>query len=229
MAPKQPSAPAGPDSFELAGELIRRGRRTWIMTVLALCTTVLMAFALVLQAAKPMSVVVWSDDPNREAMVVVTKPGESQVRAIDCQRFAVRFGNNTMAWNSATVSDELNKALLLMTPKWKKVFEDQLNKKVPVPESIDASGQSTVFGTYLKAMARNSVEWDWARSQCAKVEGVWNCKLYAQIETQPMTGAPLTSPDTKRKVEIQAQFIEVPVTVNTIDGLLVDFWNQVDL
>ncbi len=228
MAPKQPSA-AGPDSFELAGELIRRGRRTWIITVLALCTTVLMAFALVLQAAKPLAVVVWSDDPNREAMVVVTKPGESQVRAIDCQRFAVRFGNNAMAWTSATVSDELNKALLLMTPKWKKVFEDQLNKKVAVPESVDASGQSTVFGTYLKAMARNSVEWDWERSKCAKIEGAWNCKLYAEIETQPMTGAPLTSPDTKRKVEIQAQFIEVPVTVNTIDGLLVDFWNQVDL
>jgi hypothetical protein len=78
-------------------------------------------------------------------------------------------------------------------------------------------------------MARNTVEWDWSRSQCAKVEGVWNCKLYATIETQPMTGAPLTSPDVKRKLEIQAQFIEVPVTVLTIDGLLVDFWNQVDL
>jgi hypothetical protein len=116
-----------------------------------------------------------------------------------------------------------------MTPKWKKVFEDQLNKKVPVPESVDPSGQSTVYGTYLKAMVRNTVEWDWSKAQCAKVEGVWNCKLYAVIETQPLTGAPLATPDAKRRVEIQAQFVEVPVTVNTIDGLLVDFWNQVDL
>lgn len=225
----QPQKASVPDSFELANELVRRGRRTWILLLAALASNVLMVFALVLQSAKPIPVVVWTDDPNVPATTMITNPGEAHVRDIDCKRFAVRFGDHVMGWNSANVTDQLHKALLLMTPKWKKVFEDQLNKQVTVPESVDPTGKSSIYGTYLKSMARNSVTWDWDNSKCAKVEGVWNCKLFATVETQPISGTPLTTPDTKRKVEIQAQFVEVPVTVNTIDGLLVEFWNQVDI
>jgi len=230
MAKERPAKPpTGLDSFELASELVNRGKRTWMLVLASLATNVLMVFALVLQAAKPIPVVVWTDDPAHPANLVIATPGQAFVREIDCQRFAVRFGEHVLGWNSASVNDELNKALLLMTPEWKKVFTDQLNKSVTVPESIDPTGKSTVFGTYLKSMTRNTVEWDWPRARCAKVEGAWNCKLYATVDTQPLTGAPINSPDTKRKIEVQAQFIEVPVTVNTIDGLLVKFWNVVDL
>ena len=226
MPAKQPNL--GPDSFELAAELHARGRRMWIIVALSLGTTVFAVFALVLQAAKPIPVVVWSDDPNRPAQVFYTAPGDAVVREVDAKRFLVRVGESLMGWNSATVTDELNKAVLLMTPTWKRVFEEQLNKKVDVPTTLDPSGKMTTYGTYLAAKVRNSVEWDWSTARCAKAEGVWNCKANAVVETQPLIGAPLTSPDTKRRIEVQAQFVEVPVTSNSIDGLLVTFWNQVD-
>jgi hypothetical protein len=226
MPAKQPSI--GVDSFELAQELHARGRRTWMLLLLSFSTTILAVFALVLQAAKPIPVVVWSDDPNRPAQVFIAAPGEALVREVDAKRFMVRAGDALMAWNSGTVTDELNKALLLMTPRWRNVFEDQLNAKVSVPVELDPSGKMTTYGTYLAAKVRNSVEWDWSTAKCVKAEGVWNCKANAVVETQPLIGAPLTSPDAKRRIEVQAQFIEVPVTANSIDGLLVEFWNQVD-
>lgn len=226
MAAKQPKI--GPDTFELAQELVARGRRSWMINLFALSTTVLAVFALLLQAGKPVPVVVWSDDPNRPAQVFITQPGQALVREIDAKRFMVRVGDSLMAWNSGSVTDELNKAVLLMTPRWKKVFEDQLNKKVDVPPEMDQSGKMTTYGTYLAAKVRNFTEWDWTSARCVKAEGLWNCKANVTIETQPLIGTPLTSPDTKRKVEVQAQFKEVPVTANSLDGLLVEFWNQVD-
>lgn len=227
MAAKQPTI--GPDSFELAQELVSRGRRTWIIVVFALSTTVLSVFALVLQAAKPIPVVVWSDDPNRPAQVFIAAPGQALVREIDAKRFMVRAGDSILGWNSGSVTDELNKALLLMTPRWRNMFEVQLNTKVDVPVELDPTGKMTTYGTYLAAKVRNSVEWDWSSARCVKAEGLWNCKANAVVETQPLIGTPLTSPDAKRRIEIQAQFVEVPVTANSLDGLLIEFWNQVDL
>ena len=219
----------GVDSFELAQELHARGRRSWMVVSLSLLTTVLAVFALVLQAAKPIPVVVWSDDPSRAAQIVVSVPGEAVVREVDAKRFVVRIGELVMGWNSGTVTDELNKALLLMTPRWRRVFEEQLNKNVDVPPALDPSGKMSIYGTYLAAKVRNSIEWDWTTAQCAKVERVWNCKVHVVVETQPLIGTPLTNPEAKRRMEVQAQLIEVPVTASTIDGLLVEFWNEVDL
>ena len=82
MAPKQTS---GIDSFELANELVRRGRNMWMITLAALSTTILAMFMLVLQAAKPIPVVMWTDSPDQQARLVTVKPGEAIVREIDCK------------------------------------------------------------------------------------------------------------------------------------------------
>ena len=88
------------------------------------------------------------------------------------------------------------------------------------------------YGTYLAASVRNSVTVDFAATRCAMVDEpkrrVWNCTAPAVVETQPLIGEPLTSPETKRRYELQAQFVEVEATQLTADGLLVNFWNQVE-
>ena len=45
------------------------------------------------------------------------------------------------------------------------------------------------------------------------------------VNTQPLLGPPVDNPKLKRSLSLKASFTPVPVTLNTLDGLLVDFWD----
>jgi len=224
MAPHQPTLSL--DNLEIAAELVRRGRRAWIVNALSLTVALLGLAVAFVSFSRPLPVVVKSDDPREKAQLLFVT-GDSSVREVDARRFVARMGELLMGWSSATVRDDANKATLLMTAKWRKVFTDQMNHVIDVPESIDSSKKATQFYTYIAAQVRNSLEWDWDQVICAKTEGVWNCKAPVVVETQPLVGPPSADPAARRKLLVTAQFVEVPPTVNTLDGLLVDFWNQV--
>ena len=67
MPAKQPRA--GIDSVDFADELIRRGRYHWVGHIFSTLTICLLGLGLVLQAARPATVVVRTDDPHRPAEV----------------------------------------------------------------------------------------------------------------------------------------------------------------
>lgn len=209
--------------FELLGELVKRSRRAfWLNIILGSITLVaLMVAALVI--LKPVPVVVRSDDPEAPALVV--RSGDTEVREVDAKRFFVTMGERLHGWNSASVVEDLSSAALLMTSSWRVKFKKELISLVDVPSDFNTSGKTTLIGSYTRARVRNDFRFKWSTVKCGKTDGIWYCRGRATIETQPLIGQPVNDPKLKRKVAIRAAFKPVPTTLETLDGLLVDFWD----
>lgn len=212
-----------PDPFEVYNELVRRSRRSWLTTLLAMTTTLLAMALAFLSFTRPLPVVVTTDDPHEPRRVVAA--GDTAPREIDAKRFFAKMAGKLHAWSSANVASELTDASFLMTTPWRKHFAAEMNDEVSVPPEVDASGKASLLRTYVLARIRNEVDLDWQSVTCARVEAAWHCRGRATMRIQPLTGAPVDDPKFRKSLDLRASFVEVPVTMSTLDGLLVDFWD----
>src|SRR3954463_556546 len=112
MAPKQALTATAPDPFEAYNELVRRARRSWLTSALALLVTVLALAIAFLSFTRPLPVVVTSDDP-REARRL-SSAGDVSVREVDAKRFFAKMTQKLHGWTSANVVEELTQASFLM-------------------------------------------------------------------------------------------------------------------
>jgi hypothetical protein len=226
MAPKAPD----PANFELVTALQRSTKRAWLVAVLMAGTAFLAVFAVFLQASKPIPVIFRPDNVEDPSQVIYTGGSKDvPTREIDAKRFFMRTGVLLHGWSSATVVKDLTAASQLMTTKWRKLFGDELNRVIDVPPEVSPNGKETQLGYYAGIRVRNNLDWQWNSITCERNESQrsWGCYGRVTVETQPLIGDPLTSPPRKSLI-IRATFTEVPVTLHTIDGLLVDFWDQRD-
>ncbi len=209
--------------FELLGELVKRSRRAfWINVTFGIITITALAVA-ALVILRPVPVIVRSEDPTLPALVV--RSGDTSIREVDAKRFFVTIGKKLHGWNSATVVDDLYSATLLMTSRWRTKFKKELSSLVDVDTSVAASGTTTMIGSYTGARIRNTFAFKWTTVSCADTDGLWYCKGIATIESQPLFGEPVNDASLRRRVAIKAAFRPVPATLETLDGLLVDFWD----
>lgn len=223
MAPQATIMSTAPDPFEAYNELVRRSRRSWALALVS-ATTTLLAMALAFMSfTRPLPVVVTSDDPREPRRIVAA--GDTSTREIDAKRFFAMAANKLHGWSSENVVEDLTDASFLMTTPWRKRFAAEMNAEVSVPPAVDPSGKSTLLRTYVLARIRNELELDWQSLTCARSEGVWHCKGMATMRIQPLTGPPVDDPKFKKRLGIHATFVEIPVTPQSVDGLLVDFWD----
>lgn len=212
-----------PDQFEIFNELVRRSRRSfWVSAALVVVTILAMALAF-MSFVRPLPVVVTSDNPLEPRRIVGA--GDMSVREIDAKRFFAETAQRLHGWSSANAVSELTAASMTMTVRWRKRFAAEMNGDVKVPTSVDASGKTTLLQTYVLSKIRNDLAIDWDSATCAKDAGVWHCKATATMKIEPLTGDPVEDPKLTKHLAIRASFVEVAVTPNTIDGLLVDFWD----
>ena len=223
MAPKAAILSTAPDPFEVYNELVRRGRRSWALSLVSAATTLLAMALAFLSFTRPLPVVVTSDRPSEPRRIVAA--GDTSVREVDAARFFAAMAHKLHAWSSADVVERLTEASFLMTTPWRKRFAAEMNGEVPVPAEVDVSGKATLLRTYVLARIRNDLDLAWQATACVKTDGVWHCKGRATMRIQPIAGNPIDDPKLKKILEIHASFVEVAVTEHTIDGLLVDFWD----
>jgi len=221
MAPKSPTSP---DQFEVLGELVRRGRRAWILNLVFGLTALSALFVAFASISRPLAVVFRPDSPNQPAQVVVTTT-DSTVREVDAKRFFVQTAERLHGWDSSNVMETMQKATLLMTTAQRQRLVTEMNTLVDVPKEVDKTGKTQQISAYIGARVRNEVELDWDSLKCSQAQGVWHCKAKATVNTQPLLGPPVDNPKLKRALSLKASFTPVPVTLNTLDGLLVDFWD----
>lgn len=223
MAPKPAVTSTIPDPFEVYNELVRRSRRSWLVSLLSVLTTTLAMALAFMSFTRPLPVVVTSDDPHEPRRLAAA--GDVGAREIDAKRFFGKMAGLLHGWSSANVVDELRSASLLMTVPWRKRFAGEMNGDVAVPAQVDPSGKAPLLRTYVLARIRNELDLDWESVDCKSTESVWHCKATATMRIQPLAGAPVDDPKLTKHLELRASFIEVPVTAASIDGLLVDFWD----
>jgi hypothetical protein len=223
MAPQPSIIASAPDPFEAYNELVRRARRSWALALVS-ATTTLLAMALAFMSfTRPLPVVVTSDDPLEPRRI--SAAGDTAAREVDAKRFFAKMSAKLHGWSSANAVEELTDASFLMSTPWRKRFAAEMNAEVPVPAEVDPSRKSTLLRTYVLARIRNELDLDWPSLTCAKAEAAWHCKGKATMRIQPLVGAPVEDPKFKKVLMIHATFVEIPVTTNSIDGLLVDFWD----
>ena len=227
MAPRPSILATAPDPFEAYNELVRRSRRSFMTTLLAMATTMLAVALAFLSFTRPLPVVVTSDDPQEPRRVAAAS--ESATREIDAKRFFGKMAAKLHGWSSANVTSELTDASIMMTTPWRKRFASEMNKPVAVPPEVDSSGKASILRTYVLARIRNELDLDWDSLTCARVESAWHCKGTATMRIQPLTGNDVEDPKLTKRLELRASFVEVATTKNTIDGLLVDFWDAKEM
>jgi hypothetical protein len=225
MAPKQPD----PGSFELVVALQRASRRATLVSVVLALTTLTLTLGLFLQAARPIPVVFRPDTATEAASVIYAGGEQIPVREIDAKRFLVHSGELLHGWSSATVVKDLTDASMVMTARWRKLFQAEVNRVVDVPRELVPEGKETQLGYYAALKVRNTLDWKWDSIKCERNDStrMWGCYARVTVETQPLVGDPLPAPPRKNLI-VRTSFSEVPVTKNTIDGLLIDFWDQRD-
>ena len=133
------------------------------------------------------------------------------------------------AWTAwASVTKVLTQEVpYVMTAPWRERFRAELNAPVSVPVEYDPSGKMSQLSSYIAAKVQNEVDVDLATLKCAMnpETKLWSCKGRVVRRTQPLFGPPLDDPKLLKRLVIRATFKPVPITVDTIDGLLVDFWD----
>ena len=226
MAPKPPD----PGHFELVVALQRSNKRAWLLSVLLGLATMVMALGLLLLSARPIPVVYRPDslsDPSQLIYAGASK--DVPTREFDAKRFLLRSGDLLHGWSSATVVKDLTAATLLMTTKWRKLLTAEVNRTMDVPTEIEPTGKESLLGYYAGIKVRNTLDWQWDSITCERndAQRIWGCYARVHVETQPLIGDPLPAPPRKNLI-VRATLVEVPVTKNTIDGLLIDFWDQRD-
>jgi hypothetical protein len=221
MAPKSSTAP---DQFEVLGELVRRGRRAWLLNLVFGVVALLSLLVAFLSFSRPLPVVFRPDSPDQKAQLVVAS-SDQKIREIDAKRFFVNMTELVHGWDSSTVLQQMQKATLLMTTAQRLRLVAEMNSVAEVPKEINPEGRGTRIDSFIGAKIRNEVEIDWDSLRCTEAPGAWHCKAKVTINTQPLLGLPIDNPKLKRTLSIKASFKPVPVTVNTLDGLLADFWD----
>lgn len=224
MTTSRPVIP--PDQFTVFNELARGRRFSRVVTVLALLLALFSMFIAFVAFLRPVVVVDRSTNPLEPARIVTA--GDMTVREHDAQRFFIGTAQLLYGWDSVSVTKALGQdAAFRMTAPWRERFRVELNSLVPVPAEWDPSGKMTQLGSYIAAKVQNEVEIDLDTLKCAfnKETGLWSCKGKILRRTQPLFGPPLDDPKLAKRLVVRANFKPVPITVDTIDGLLVDFWD----
>ena len=112
---------------------------------------------------------------------------------------------------------------------WSSATPEEVQRVIEVPAEISKDGKETQLGYFAGLKVRNILDWNWESITCERnaEKREWGCYGRVLVETQPLLGNPMPNPPRKELV-VRASFQEVPVTGNTIDGLLIDFWDQRD-
>lgn len=224
MPPTQSVVP--PDQFEVFNELARARRFGRVMNVLAMLIALFSMFIAFVAFLRPVLVVDRSSNPLEPARIVTA--GDASIREVDAQRFFINTATLLYGWDSLSVVDNLNtKAPYVMTELWRARFRSELQTMVVVPTEYDASGKMSQLSSYIAAKVRNEIDVDLATIKCAESAEtkLWSCKGKVTRRIQPLFGPPVDDPKLLKRLIIRATFKPVPITRDTIDGLLVDFWD----
>jgi hypothetical protein len=213
------------DQFELLDLLIKNKRNSLLREGIAYGVAVICLTAAILAWSRPLPVVVKSDNPI-EATRLVSASGDSEVRNIDAKKFLVKMASLLNGWTSTSVKNDLFEASLLMTPAWRGKFLKSVNEKVEVDRSVDPSGLMDRVDLWASQTIDNRLDLDWNQTECRFADNRWQCRARGTLQIRSLTAsnAIRTVP-----VEVRAKLIIVPVTKSTIDGMLVDFFDLVEI
>lgn len=212
-----------PDQFEVFNLLLKTRRHSLLREGVAYGVAILCLFAAILAWSRPLPVVVKSDRPD-EATYLVEASNDSSVREIDAKKFLHKTALLMHGWSSTTVMKDLFDASTLMTPKWREKFLSYVNEKVDVEPAIDPSGRTERVTVWAGQSIDNQLNLDWKQTECRQVDNRWQCRVSGTLEVRSLANS---GPVQSIPVEIRANLVQVPVTENTIDGLLVDFFELV--
>lgn len=217
---KKPTPKIG--EFELVNALVKHSRRAFIFNLAFAFIAVLCVSVAAMVIVRPLPVVVRSDDPQVPAILVRT--GDVAVREVDAKRFFVTMANKLHGWNSATVLQQLREATFLMTSDYRRKYKDEVVRLVDTDPNTDPSGKTTLLSSYVTSRLRHEFKFDWPTVKCGNTEGLWYCLGTGTLVAQPLIGDPVDEERTMRNISIRARFRPVPATLQTLDGLLVEYW-----
>ncbi len=222
----KPRSVVPPDQFEVFNELARGRRFGRVTVVLSLLLSMFSMFIAFVAFLRPVVVVDRGTNPLEPARLATA--GDAAVREVDAQRFFINTAKLLYGWDSVSVTKVLTQEVpYVMTAPWRERFRAELNAPVSVPVEYDPSGKMSQLSSYIAAKVQNEVEVDFTTLKCAMnpETKLWSCKGRVLRRTQPLFGPPLDDPKLLKRLVIRATFKPVPITVDTIDGLLVDFWD----
>jgi hypothetical protein len=225
MPPKSPD----PAHFELVETLRKGSRNSSIVAGVCALVALTSVASQFIQANRPIPVVVRGASLHEPSQVVLAGGAGTEIRELDAKQFMLKSGELLHGWDSADVVKKLTAVSYMMTAKWRKSFTDEVQKVIEVPAEVAPEGKESVLGYYVSLRVRNVLDWNFESIKCERnaEQKSWGCYGRVVVETQPLIGDPLTNPPRKELI-IRARFNEVEVTKNTIDGLLIDFWDQRD-
>lgn len=221
-----PRSVVPPDQFEVFNELARGRRFGRVTVVLSLLLSLFSMFIAFVAFLRPVVVVDRSTNPLEPARLATA--GAAEVREVDAQRFFINTARQLYGWDSVSVTKVLTLEVpYVMTEVWRERFRAELRSSVAVPVEYDPSGKMSQLSSYVVAKVQNEVEVDLEALKCAAnpETKLWSCKGRVTRRTQPLFGPPVNDPKLTKRLVIRATFKPVPVTVDTLDGLLVDFWD----
>lgn len=216
-----------PTSFDTYNALVRTNRFALFRELIAYGVALIAMFLAFTTLARPTQVIVRPDDPDRPSYLVAA--GDVSVRDIDAKRFFHKIAKLLHAWDSASVMTQYQEAQQLMTAEWALRFVNEVNATVDVPKSVHPDGKASRLGSYIRAKVRNETTVDWDALECRFSEELWHCLGEISNTVQPLVGQPLDDPALTKRYRITASFAEVRATPETIDSLMVAFWEAKEL
>ena len=207
-----------PDQFEVFNLLLKNRRHTMLREAIAYGVAVLCLATAVLAWSRPIPVVVKSDRPDEDTYLVEANH-DTTVRAIDAKKFFHKKAILMNGWSSSTVLKDLFEASTVMTPKYREKYLAYVNEKVAVEPAIDVSGQLEKVSVWASQSIDNQLTLDWKETECKSAESRWSCWTTGTLVVRSLNNSASTQ---SLSVELRASLVEVPITENTIDGLLID-------
>jgi hypothetical protein len=216
-----------PDQFEIFNLVVKNRRNSVLREGVAYVVAVLCLLTTLLALARPLPVIVKSDRPD-EPTTIAYATTETIVRNLDAKKFFFKTAKLLHGWSSGTVMDDLREASLLMTPNWREQFLKWTDEQIDVPFSVDQRGKAERVVVWTKSFVQNKMTLSWKDTECRRAENRWHCKGRGVLSATPLmpTNEALL-PD--KAIEFRTTFVEVPVTQLTMDGLLIDFSDIVEV
>lgn len=207
-----------PDQFEVFNLLLKNRRHTMLREAIAYGVALLCLATAILAWSRPLPVVVKSDRPDEDTYLVEANH-DTTVRSIDAKKFFHKTAILMNGWSSPTVMKDLFNASMVMTPKYREKFLSYVNEKVTVDTAVDPSGQIERASVWASQSIDNQLTLDWKETECKSAENRWNCRTTGTLIVRSLNNPTATQ---SLRVELRANLLEVPITENTIEGLLMD-------
>lgn len=202
------------DQFDVYNALVRSQRGWLFRELLPYIVAAIGALFFIAATFRPLPVVVVDEKPT--GMFALD---DTSVRELDVKRFMVRASRLLHGWNSVTVLDDLTQARKLMTVDQAGKFTAELQATVDTP-----TGKTPLLNSYITARVSNRIEFDFESLSCRKLKTEWECRLDVDLFASPIFSDDKKVETPARVFRLTAKFIEVPIALDSLDGLLISSW-----